>query len=93
MKKIIGILTFLGSVVVGALYAEDRLNQSSEVLSISETVRLHAYEAHDYHYQDLTLRIVYLASMSNRNGNQERELLMYRARQERLRIKLERLSQ
>jgi hypothetical protein len=92
MKKIVGILTFLGSVVVGALYAEDRFNQEDAVLNVSETVRLHAYEAHSYHYDDISLRIVYLASMSNRDSNQERELLMYQERQKRLRIKLERLN-
>ena len=91
MKKILGIITFLGSVVVGALYAEDRFNQQDDILSISDTVRLHSYEAHSYHFDDLSLRIVYLKSMSNRSSNQSRELLLYESRKERMRIKLERL--
>lgn len=93
MKKVLGVLTFLGSVMVGVLVAEDRFNQQDDVLSVSETIQLHAYEAHSYHYDDVSLRIVYLSSMSDRDGNQDSELLMYQERQKRLRITLERLNQ
>lgn len=80
------------TLIGGVLVAEDRFNQADDVLSVSETVGLHNYQEHKYHYQDISDRVVHLSGIENRNSDQERELVMYQNRKDKVQITLERLG-
>ena len=95
MKKFVtwsGAVISLGIMTGGILYAEDRFNQSADIANVSDTVAVNTYQTHQFHFDDISDRVVLLDGILDRDNNQERELIMYKSRQERLRIKLERLS-
>jgi len=92
LPAILAAIVSLGTIIGGGMYVYAELDQSQEVLINSEAIRLNSYQEHQYHYDDISDRVVQLSSISNRDSNQERDLLMYQARKDNLQIKLERLS-
>ena len=78
-----------GSIVWGGSTVYGHLDQSQEVLSISERISLHSFEAHSYHLDDMNLRILYLEAKENITSADERELRMYKVRKDKIVLLME----